>query len=151
MYGRLPAMKNREEVFGSQLLVDADGEFIAFQERLLLTSTSFSVTEAIAEVGSLGGMAMPAHVDRPAYSLLSNLGFIPPDLAVPALELSAHTTPAKARERFPQLRDWPLICDGDAHRLCEMQNRTLFKIAGPTISELRLAFAGQAGRKILAE
>jgi len=122
-----------------------------FQERLLLTSTSYSVTEAVAEVGSLGGLVMPAHVDRPAYSLLSNLGFIPPDLAIPALELSARTTPAQARQRFPQLRDWPLICNGDAHRLSEMQNRTMFKILSPTIAELHLAFAGLEGRKVLAE
>ncbi len=151
VYARLPKLKNREEVFGSQLIVDADGEFVAFQERLLLTSTTFSVEEAMAEVSRLGGLAMPAHVDRPAYSLLSNLGFIPPALAAPALELSSRLSPAEARTRFPPLRDWPLICAGDAHRLSEMQNRTLFKIAEPTIAELRLAFAGQQGRKVLAE
>jgi PHP family Zn ribbon phosphoesterase len=151
VYERLPKLKNREEVFGSQLIVDADGEFVAFQERLLLTSTTFSVEEAMAEVSRLGGLVMPAHVDRPAYSLLSNLGFIPPNLPAPALELSSRLTPTAARERFPQLREWPLICAGDAHRLNEMQNRTLFKIAEPTIAELLLAFAGRQGRKVLAE
>jgi 3',5'-nucleoside bisphosphate phosphatase len=151
VYRHLPDLANREEVFGSQLIVDAEGEFVAFQERLLLTSTTFSVEGAVQEVGDLGGMVIPAHVDRPAYSLLSNLGFIPPALAVPALELSTRTTPAEARRRFPQARDWPFICDGDAHRLSEMQNRTLFKIERPTIAELRLAFAGEDGRKVLPE
>jgi len=151
VYACLPALKNNEEVFGSQLVVDAQGNFIAFQERFLLASTTFSVEDAVHEVGDLGGMVIPAHVDRPAFSLLSNLGFIPPALAVPALELSIRTTPAEGRRRFPQVCQWPLICDGDAHRLDEMQNRTLFKIERPTIAELRLAFAGQDGRKVLLE
>jgi PHP family Zn ribbon phosphoesterase len=151
VYARLPALKNREEVFGSQLIVDAEGEFVAFQERLLLTSTTFAVEEAVEEVGRLGGVVIPAHVDRPSFSLLSNLGLIPPGLDVPAVELSPHTAPAQARQRFPQLGERTLICNGDAHRLSEMQNRTMFKIERPTIAELRLACAGRQGRKVLIE
>jgi len=149
VYRHLPYQRNREEVFGCQLVVDAQGEFIAYNERLLLTSTTFSVEDVFREVGILDGIVIPAHVDRPAFSLLANLGFVPPGLEVPAMEITTQISIDEARRRFPQLQKATLIYNGDAHRLCEMQNRSLFKIERPTTEELRMAFLGQGGRKVL--
>jgi hypothetical protein len=44
-----------------------------------------------------------------------------------------------------------LIVNGDAHRLQEIQNRTLFKIAAPVIEEIDLALKGEQGRKVIVE
>lgn len=148
VFRRLPDVPNREEAFGSQLVVDADGEFVRFQERLLLTSVSLSVEQVFTMVEELGGLVIPAHVDRPAFSLLANLGIIPPGLHIPAVEISSQLTPAQAREHFPQLAGLTLITNGDAHRLSEMRGRTLFRVAGPTLDELRMALAGVEGRKV---
>lgn len=147
----LPALPNRDDVFGSQLIVDAWGEFVAFEERLLLTSTSLSVEEIFSGVHRLGGLALPAHVDRPSYSLLANLGFLPPGLDIIAVEISRQITPAEARKRFPQLAGVALIGSGDAHRLEEMTHRTMFKVASPTVEEIKLACLGSDGRKVWVE
>jgi 3',5'-nucleoside bisphosphate phosphatase len=151
VYRHLPPLKNREEVFGSQLIVDADGEFVAFQDRLLLTSTTFSVEDVFREVGNLRGIVIPAHVDRPAFSLIANLGFFPEGISAPAAEVSVRTTTQEARDRFPQLRGLTLIQDGDAHRLSEMQNRSMFKIAHPSVAELRMACLQLEGRKVVID
>lgn len=146
--GALPPLLNDAEHFGGQFVVDESGEFIREHTPLLLTSTAFSVEEVVTQVNALGGLAIPCHVDRPSFSLLANLGFVPPQLPVLALEISARLTPAQARAQFPSLAAWPLLQDGDAHRLSEMIARTRLRMAAPTIHELRLALRSQDERAI---
>jgi hypothetical protein len=93
VYASLPPLKNRPEIFGEQVVLAADGEPIGYNERLLATSTSLSVEEVVRGVRALGGLCVPAHVDRPMYSIIANLGFIPADLDIPGVEIS-HPLPA---------------------------------------------------------
>jgi PHP family Zn ribbon phosphoesterase len=151
VWAHLPPLKNREEFFGAQYVVDGEGEYRYTEERLLQVAAALSVELVAAETERLGGLCIPAHVDRPAYSLLSNLGFVPPDAGFMALEISRWVTPQQARERFPAVGDYPLLVDGDAHRLEEITSRTLLKIAAPTIAELRLALRSEEGRALKVE
>ena len=96
-------------------------------------------------------MVVPAHVDRPSFSLLSNLGWIPEGLPVEALEVTSHFEPAQGYRRWPQLRSWNLIVSGDAHRLKEMQRRTLFMMEAPRIEEIQLALRREGGREVVVE
>ncbi len=149
VYAHLPPLKNREETFGAQFVVDAEGQYVRTNDRLLLTSTSLSVNEVVKGVRALGGLPLPAHVDRPSYSLIANLGFIPPDLGLAAVEISSRTSPDEVRARFPQLQDYNLVVSGDAHRLNEMVARTMVKVREPTVAELALALAGREDRRIV--
>lgn len=151
VWDRLPSLQNREEFFGAQYVVDHTGEYLYTEERLLQTSADLSVEQVVAETERLGGLCIPAHVDRPSFSLLANLGFIPPDAGFLALEISRLVTPAQACARFPTIGDYPLIVGGDAHRLTELTSRTLLKIAEPTIAELRLALRGEGNRAVKVE
>jgi hypothetical protein len=125
--------------------------WIRTEERLLAQSTDWTVEEIVSSVNSLGGVAVPAHVDRPSYSLLSNLGLIPANLAVSALEVTPYFNPQKGLLEWPQLKAWCLIVNGDAHRLSEIQNRTLFLMNRPEIEEMDLAFRGMGGRQVVVE
>lgn len=109
----LPNLANKPDFFGEQFIVDATGDFLRREERLLLNSTRLTLAEAARHVTALGGLAIPAHVDRPANGLIPLLGLIPPGFA--ALEISRHLSPAAAREKFPQLREQVLIQNGDVH------------------------------------
>src|SRR5574338_1682208 len=100
----LPALTNNSNFFGEQFIVDETGEFIRTEPRLLLTSVSFSIDEIFEHVTALGGMVIPAHVERTSYGLLPTLGLISEKWNLPALELSRHTSPEKAVENFPALR-----------------------------------------------
>lgn len=148
---RLPPLANREDAFGAQYVVDATGEWVRTEERLLATSVEMSVEEVSKKVRALGGMVIPAHVDRPSFSLLSNLGFVPESLEVPAVEVTPRFDPRAGLEKFPQLKTLCLIVDGDAHRLEEIQNRTLLKVAAPAIQEIALAMKGEQGRRVTVE
>ncbi|MCI2425462.1 PHP domain-containing protein [Candidatus Acetothermia bacterium] len=146
VFNHLPNLKNNEDHFGAQFVVDASGEYIRRNERLLATSTDMSLEMVVAMVQDLGGLALPAHVDRPSFSLLANLGFVPPDLDLPAVEILCSSQESEVRQRFPQIRGFTMVSSGDAHRLSEMVARTIFKIAAPTVAELVLAMRGEDGR-----
>jgi len=148
VYASLPPLKNDGAVFGEQVLLDADGEPVGYLDRLLLTSTTLSVEEIVQRVSGLNGLCIPAHVDRPAYSIISNLGFIPPELNVVGVEISHNVGPVEARGRFPQLKRYGLVGSGDAHRLQDMGRRTMLKVAEATVAELSLALAGRDGREV---
>jgi hypothetical protein len=148
VYARLPPLKNRDDVFGVQVVLDADGDAVGYNQRLLLTSTSSSVEEVVQRVRDLNGLCIPAHVDRPSYSVIANLGFIPPDLGIIGVEVSRLVAPTEARARFPELEQYSLIANSDAHRLQDMAARTTLKMAAATIGELSLALAGEEGRGV---
>jgi len=117
----LPDIRNRDDIFGSQIVVDENDEFVRLIERMLLVATSLSIDQVVREVNRLEGIVIAAHIDRQAYSLVTALGFIPPDLNLAALEISRATTCAEIKARYPFLSGWPLITNSDAHRLNEMQ------------------------------
>lgn len=144
----LPPLANREEFFGAQYVVDAEGEWVRTEERLLAASADIALEDAIARVHALGGLAIPAHVDRPSFSLLANLGMVPPKLGADALEVTVRFQPEAGFAQWPDLRAWPLVVNGDAHRLNDIQNRTLFKVAAPTVCELSMALRGAEGRRV---
>jgi PHP family Zn ribbon phosphoesterase len=139
----LPLRQNDERFFGAQYVVDAQGEYVRTEERLLLTSTDLSVEEIVEGVAAAGGLAIPAHVDRPANSLLVNLGFVPPGLDIPGLEISRRTTVRAFRQAQPGLAGYGLISSGDAHRLSEMMRRTAVVSRGTTMAELRRALRAE--------
>jgi PHP family Zn ribbon phosphoesterase len=148
VYAHLPSLKNKEQVFGTQVVLDVDGEPVGTNDRLLATSVSLSVDQVVQRVRGLNGLCIPSHVDRPAYSLIANLGFIPPDLEIVGVEISHLVGPKEARAHFPQLEHYSLVADGDAHRLKEMARRTTLKMDEPTVAELALALAGTGGRGV---
>lgn len=146
IFDHLPAQANPEQVLGAQYVVDAEGEYIRTEARLLQTSTDLPLAEVLRRVKALGGLPIPAHVDRPSFSLLANLGFVPVGLDAPALEIFRLTDPVAAMARWPDLAPYPLIRSGDAHRLSEISLALKLTIAAPTIAELALALTRSDGR-----
>ncbi|HHY92390.1 MAG TPA: histidinol-phosphatase, partial [Firmicutes bacterium] len=147
----LPPLKNRAEVFGDQVIVDAEENILGFEDRLLLASVALPLEAVRDRVVGAGGLIIPAHVDRPAFSLLANLGLVPPGLQPAALEISRRVAPAAARSQFPAVAGYPLVTASDAHRLSDFAVPfcTWFYVAAPTLAEVALACAGQDGRKVV--
>lgn len=142
----LPKLENQPEFFGEQFVVDETGEFIRRENRLLLTATSLSFNEACQMVHQIGGLFIPAHIDRSAFGLIANLGFVPQDVAVDALEISRHIRSDQASEKFSQVKGFPIVQNGDAHRLNEFLAVNEFWMDAPTLAELQLALQQQSGR-----
>ncbi|MGB3345970.1 MAG: PHP domain-containing protein [Candidatus Humimicrobiia bacterium] len=148
IYRNLPNLKNKEKIFGSQLVVNSKGEFIRKNERLLLTATSLSIEDIVKKVKELDGICYPAHIDRSSYSIISNLGFIPPQLNFLAVEISLNADIYDILQKYKNLKNYTIISSGDAHRLSELSDRTIFWIEKQTLNELKLAFLNKNGRRV---
>jgi 3',5'-nucleoside bisphosphate phosphatase len=87
-------------------------------------------------------------VNRKAFGLLESLGFVPTDIQIEALEISKHISPTDAVKQFPQINGYPLIQDGDVHRLDEFNGKMTLYLEKPTIQEIRLAIHNIDERRI---
>jgi len=143
VYGSLHGT-NREEIFGCQPIVNELNEVEGFNERLLLGATDLSLHEVCDSIHRMHGVTIAAHVDREGFSILGQLGFIPPDLALDAVELSD-----VGGNRHLQVSDYPIIRSSDAHVIGDIGRRTTtVYMATPSIDELKMAMSGRQGRRI---
>jgi len=110
----LPSINNKTSIFGEQIILDEDDNEKGINERLLLTATNMSIEEVFDITNRLKGVAIPAHVDRPSYSLISNLGWIPKNLGVTTVEISKYADINKMKKKFT---DYKVIQSSDAHEL----------------------------------
>lgn len=116
----LPPVKNRPEIFGEQLILDAEDTIIGRSDAFLAGASGISVDEAAALARSFGGTAFPAHIDRPSFSVPAALGDIP-SVGFAAAEVTAMGDPAELAARYPVIRGLPLLLDSDAHYLHQIQ------------------------------
>jgi 3',5'-nucleoside bisphosphate phosphatase len=75
-YDLLPDISNRPEKTGDQVYVDEHDEIIGEVEKYLIISAPVSLDECAEMVHKRGGLVIPAHVDRPAFSMMSQFGTI---------------------------------------------------------------------------
>lgn len=145
----LPKIQNNPEYFGEQFVVDESGDFIRREDRLLIVSADLTLTRAWQLVTDLGGLFIPAHVDRKAFGLIENLGFIPQDIQITAVEISRHLNSHLALSKFPQLAGYTLVKGGDAHRLDELAGFNRFMVESRSLNEIKLALLDENERKVV--
>ena len=109
----MPKIKNKEEIFGEQLYMDSEDNIIAKEENLLVTATDLDIFEIVNLAKKYNGVAVPAHIDRSSYSVLSNLGFMPPDLDVGCIEI----TPKNRLKMENDYKNYKILSNSDAHYL----------------------------------
>lgn len=149
VYRNLPG-ENDEKSFGHQVVVNEKDEVVRLNKKLLIGATTLSLEEVVDLIHSFNGLAIASHVDREAYSIIGQLGFIPQGLPLDALELSPKMSVGEARERFPQLGDYPLITSSDAHTLSDIgKSSTTFLLEEVSVSEMKMALAGREGRRVI--
>ncbi len=126
VYQRMNIQENMPQIFGKQIVYDDKDQPIGENRRMLIASVNMSVKEAFQEVNSLDGVIIPAHVDRSAYSIIGNLGFIPPDLSVSVIEISKNTNQRTFMEKFHYQEKYKSIRSSDAHYLWDILERESF-------------------------
>ena len=117
----LPKIKNRPDFFGEQLVMDEEDEVKGREEYLLIQSLSLTLKELFGIAAEMGGLCVPAHINKQANSLLYVLGFLPFDIPFPTLELS-RVAPAPRIN----LDRYHVLYSSDAHQLDAMLEREFF-------------------------
>lgn len=107
VYEHLPPYPNNPERTGDQVYVDEEDNIEGEVEYFLISALDISLDGIGPVVKSHGGIVIPAHVDRSAFSMVSQLGVVV-DGPWSALEVV----------RIPSTADtlgYPLITSSDAH------------------------------------
>ena len=65
--------------------MDADEHILGEVSKALIGATDISIDQLVPLVHERGGLLFPAHIDRPAFSIVMQLGFLP-DLPYDAVE-----------------------------------------------------------------
>lgn len=115
IYQYLPDIPNDPESFGDQVAVNGDEEVLYEEPKLLISATSITIDELLTEVHKRGGLYIPAHVNKPRFSLTSQLGFIP-SMDYDALELSDLKARVLAKKGVR-------LTNSDAHYLSDIGKR----------------------------
>ena len=141
--------QNDAEVFGMQVVVEADGTVLGYNERLLIGATDLSLERVVQAIHAHNGLAVAAHIDREGFGILGQLGFIPPDLSLDALEISTRMGLSDARSTYSGYSDYTLLQSSDAHVLDAVgSGRTPLTMEAASFDELKLALKGDQGRGV---
>ena len=107
VYESLPDIPSHPDQFGDQPIVDENEQILGYAEKFLISASGFDITALVEKVHALGGLIIPAHIDRSVFGIISQLGFLP-DEPFDAVELTARGDSALAR-------GYPVVRHSDAH------------------------------------
>lgn len=114
----LPPIENKKEIFGEQLLMDANDQIIGEDPRYLINATTISLDGLPELLAQYSGVAVPAHIDKATKSLVGNFGMVGDYMGFKSFELSRRLQDGFI-EGTPGLgtRPYKYIHDSDAHYL----------------------------------
>lgn len=131
---RLLKVPNRPEKWGDQVVVDVHENVVDEVPYWLGTATDLPLSELGDWCLAAGGLFIPAHIDRPSQSILSQLGYLP-DLAYSALEVRQGTGGLDARRHT-------LVKGSDAHYPDDVGTRTCrLEVDSPDFDAISRALA----------
>lgn len=120
VYSRLPEIPNSPEIFGNQYVIDKDENIVDNEKRLLIGATTIGIYDVSGLLEDFNGIAIPAHIDRNAFSVFYNLGFLSKEMGFGTVEVTRFTDRTALKARHPELSGMYTVTNSDAHRLTEM-------------------------------
>ena len=136
---------NDQKLYAEQVIVNEEEEVLGFSTKLLIGATDITIDKLVELIHEFGGLAIAAHVDRQAFGIIGQLGFIPEGLPLDALELA---DPCK-RDTIPDTARFPFITSSDAHTLQNIGRRyTTFLMENVSVEEIRKSLSGKGGRGV---
>ena len=139
---RCSHMPHNPDIFGDQVVIDREERIVREIDYFLPGALNASIDEVEEAAHRLGAIFIPAHIDRPAMSILGQLGFIPDDLYIDAVEVVG---------KIGDLL-YPAIRNSDAHLPEHIGRRyTEYMLEAPSFRELAMALRGEGGRHIIRQ
>lgn len=147
----LPVVKNKPELFGDQVWVDRNNHILGEEDRLLIVGLNQSIDQVAEKVNNLGGIFIPAHIDRPRFSILSQLGFLSPDLNVSGVEVSKIVDMEQFVQKHKWIEKYSVMTNSDAHTLDQIGSAySSFLMKEASFNEIKKALNEEEGRKIVS-
>lgn len=133
IYSSLITEKNDPEKWGDQVYVDEEENILGELDKYLAGGASiYSISQLLKMTEEMGGMFIPAHIDKPMFSIKSQLGFLP-DEEYTAVGIT----------KLPPVMDLhgiPFITNSDAHYLHNIGDRSFtLEIENFTFTDIKNA------------
>ncbi len=125
LQSRRMLFKNRKDIFGEQLILDADDNVIGEDEHLLSNATTVTLDEAPDLIKKFGGLCYPAHIDRDANGIIAVLGTLPPTPSFDCVEMRSEENIAQYTEKYG-LNGKTIVISSDAHYLTDINETNHF-------------------------
>jgi len=149
LYQSLLPLDNDPDYFGDQVVIDENENIVRFETRALINSSKWSFEDMLTKIFRYDGFPIPAHVDSASYSVIAQLGFIPQNSGISAVELSAISNKKDLLTKYPYVKNFTEIYSSDAHYIVDIgKSVTEVFCEAPTLAELILACENKQGRKI---
>lgn len=140
----LPSMFNNPDYFGEQVVVDRKENIVYNEERFLHAALHVGIKEISLKVQELGGLFIPAHINRKGNGIISQLGFIPNDLYFDALEIYRLSDPEMLRVELKIPSNVSVIKNSDAHYPDEIGRQySEYRMPDLSFESLKKAFKQQ--------
>ncbi len=147
----MPKVKNDTSLFGYQVIVDEKEQILEEVTHSLYPGLKLGIGETARIVHELGGLFIPAHVDRPMNGLYAQLGVWPEGLDVDGVEVSRRTSGDAIVKEHPELAAYTLIRNSDAHYVDDIGRAfSSYLMVSRNFEELRMALRGEQGRGVEA-
>jgi PHP family Zn ribbon phosphoesterase len=115
LYEHLPNVINKPDIFGLQQQMDEEDCVISEVSKLLINAVDLSIDDLVSCIDDYSGLIIPAHIDKNSYSIISNLGFIPPDYHFSCVEIKNPPYECDFRGN--------IITNSDAHYLYDINEK----------------------------
>ena len=113
-------MKNDPLRFGHQIKMNQSGDIIGEEEVMLSMPLNISIDELVGHIHDFNGIAVAAHLDR-GFGIISQLGFIPSNLPLDAVEVWDISKIESIKSNFLTNSNFNIISSSDFHYLHMMK------------------------------
>ena len=142
-------IKNDPRKFGYQVLVDENDNILKEINHYLGMALDAGIDEIEEMVHCLGGLYIPAHINRARYSLKSQLGFVPEGIKADALEIFNRTVTNEFLQENTKLSNYTLLKNSDSHYINNVgMFYSTFHVEHASFNEIKLALKREGGRKV---
>ncbi|MCL2211318.1 MAG: PHP domain-containing protein [Treponema sp.] len=117
IYSIITPFLNNPEKTGDQVYVDEDDNILGEVEYFLPNAAEISVDVLSAKADEYSGIVIPAHIDRPAFSMTSQLGVLVQGswAAVECVRIPPLSRFGDLNSPLLETYNYPLITGSDAH------------------------------------
>ncbi len=149
LYDSLLPVANDPVFFGDQVIIDENENIKGMEQRALANSSLWDLNAVVDKAREFGGYCVPAHIDAEANSLISQLGFVPPEPEFDLFGITARLNLDNWLIRHGDLDGKAFLRCSDAHYLSDVGSGTSrILVREPSAAELAKAALGLDERKI---
>ena len=149
LYGSLLPIANDPDYFGDQVIIDENENILKVEPLALINSSMWDLSTVVERIQAFGGFAVPAHIDATVNSVISQLGFLPPQPEFKVLGISAKLDLQDYLSQHPHMIDKQYMRASDAHYLADLGHTCCRAyVQSASVKELMLAADKLDGRYI---